>query len=65
MLKVYLDKNVLSHVISSQRGAPETHGVTTDDLKALLNAVAEKKTTVLLSFMHIQEAYVCSKGLLT
>jgi hypothetical protein len=56
MLKVYLDKNVLSHIISSQCGATETNGVTVDDLKALLKAVAEGKITVLLGFMHLQEA---------
>ncbi len=51
MLKVYLDKNVLSHIISSQRGEAKTNGVTVDDLKALLKAVAGGKITVLLSFM--------------
>jgi len=56
MIKIYLDKNVLSHIISSQRGAAETNGVTVDDLKALLKAVAEDKITFLLSFMHLQEA---------
>ncbi len=56
MLKVYFDKNVLSHLIGSQRGDAETNGVTKDDLKALLDAVAAGRITNLLSLMHLQEA---------
>ena len=56
MLKVYLDKNVLSHIISVQRGAAETNGVTAGDVEALLKAVAEAKITILLSLMNLQEA---------
>jgi hypothetical protein len=56
MLKVYFDKNVLSHIISAQRGAPETNGVSFGDVKALLNAVAAGKIVNLLSVIHLQEA---------
>ena len=56
MLKVYFDKNVLSHIISARRGAAETNGVTLDDVKSLLNAVAAGKIVNLLGVMHLQEA---------
>src|SRR5262245_26309543 len=56
MLKIYFDKNVLSHIINAQRGAAETNGVTLDDVKSLLNAVAAGKIINLLSVMHLQEA---------
>lgn len=62
MLKVYFDKNVLSHLISSQRGVPETNGVTVDDLKAVLEAVSAGKIINLLSVMHIQEALYALKA---
>lgn len=54
MVKVYFDKNVLSHIISAQRGAAETNRVTLDDVKSLLSAVAEGKVMNLLSVMHLQ-----------
>jgi hypothetical protein len=62
MIKVYFDKNVLSHILASQRGAAETNGVTPDDLKALLDASAAGKTVNLLSEMHLQEAAYALKA---
>jgi hypothetical protein len=56
MIKVYFDKNVLSHILASQRGAARTNDVTTNDLAALREAVAERKIVNLLSPMHLQEA---------
>ena len=55
-MKIYFDKNVLSHVISAQNGSAETNGVTQDDVDALRQAVAAGKITSLLSTMHLQEA---------
>jgi hypothetical protein len=56
MIKVYLDKNVLSHILTNQRGGSEAHGVTESDLKDLLEAVAVGKLVCLLGVMHLQEA---------
>jgi hypothetical protein len=39
MIKVYFDKNVLSHILASQRGAAGTNDVINDDLEALRKAV--------------------------
>lgn len=62
-MKVYFDKNVLSHMISAQRGEKETNGVTQEDLKQLIDAVSAGKITSLLSTMHLQEAaYVLRAG---
>ena len=55
-MKVYFDKNVLSHMIAAQRGDPNTYGVTREDVKAMFAAAAAGKVTCLLSFMHLQEA---------
>lgn len=55
-MKVYFDKNVLSHMICAERGENKTHGVTKEDVKALVNAVGLGKITSLLSTMHLQEA---------
>lgn len=55
-MKIYFDKNVLSHLISAKRGAAETNGVTKDDVKVLCEAVASGKITNVLSTMHLQEA---------
>jgi hypothetical protein len=62
MIKVYFDKNVLSHILASQRGAAETNGVTTDYLKALLEVSAVGKIVNLLSEMHLQEAAYALKA---
>src|SRR5215210_5994832 len=56
MIKVYFDKNVLSHILAVRRGIAGTNGVTNDDLKALLEAVAARKIVNLLSPMQLQEA---------
>jgi hypothetical protein len=56
MIKVYFDKNVLSHILASQRGVTETNGVATSDLEAIRKAVTERKIVNLLSPMHPQEA---------
>ena len=55
-MKVYFDKNVLSHIICVQRGDKETHGVTLEDVSELIDAVSEGKIISLLSTMHLQEA---------
>jgi len=55
-MKVYFDKNVLSHIICAQRGDKEAHGVTLEDVSELIDAVSEGKLISLLSTMHLQEA---------
>lgn len=63
MVKVYFDKNVLSHIISAQRGVAETNRVSLDDVKSLLSAVADGKVMNLLSVMHLQEASYALRAL--
>jgi len=62
MIKVYFDKNVLSHILTNQRGGSEAHGVTETDLKDLLGAVAAGKIRSLLGVMHLQEAAYALKA---
>lgn len=40
MLNVYLDKNVLSHILTVQRTGNETNQVTAGDIKKLQDAVS-------------------------
>lgn len=56
MIDVYLDKNVLSHILTVQRGRPESDGVTPDDVVKLREAVAAGRIRNLMSVMQIQEA---------
>lgn len=56
MTDVYLDKNVLSHILTVQHGRTETNRVTPTDVKKLLEAVADGQIRNLMSMMHIQEA---------
>jgi hypothetical protein len=56
MIRVYFDKNVLSHLLTSQRGGPEAHGITNSDWKDLFDAVGAGRILNLLGVMHLQEA---------
>jgi hypothetical protein len=56
MLTVYLDKNVLSHILTVQRTGVETNQVTTADVKKFKQAVAAGRVRNLMSVMQIQEA---------
>jgi hypothetical protein len=56
MLTVYLDKNVLSHVLTVQRTGVDTNQVTPADVKKLEDAVTEGRIRNLMSVMQIQEA---------
>src|ERR1051325_8395690 len=56
MLNVYLDKNVLSHILTVQRSGNETNRVTADDIKSLKQAVSTGRIRNLMSVMQIQEA---------
>ena len=56
MINAYLDKNVLSHILTVQRTGNETHKVTDDDVKKLQQAVSAGKVRNLMSVMQIQEA---------
>jgi len=56
MIDVYLDKNVLSHLLAVQRGRPESDRVTPDDVGKLREAVADGRIRNLMSVMQIQEA---------
>jgi hypothetical protein len=62
MIKVYFDKNVLSHILTSQRRGTEAHGVTKSDLDDLLEAIVEGKILCLLGGMHLQEAAYALKA---
>jgi hypothetical protein len=56
MLNVYLDKNVLSHILKVQRTGVETNQVSSAHVKKLHDAVAQNKIRNLMSVMQIQEA---------
>jgi hypothetical protein len=56
MLIVYLDKNVLDHVLTVRRTGVETNRVTSADVQKLQRAVREGRIRNLMSAMQIQEA---------
>lgn len=56
MLTVYLDKNVLSHILTVQRTGVETNRVTIADIERLREAVASARIRNLMSVVQIQEA---------
>src|SRR5215471_3536828 len=56
MLTVYLDKNVLSHILTVQRTGVDTNQVTPEDVKRLRAAVSAGAIRNLMSVMQIQEA---------
>jgi hypothetical protein len=56
MINVYLDKNVLSHILTVQRTGKETNQVTADDINKLREAVSAGRIRNLMSVMQIQEA---------
>jgi hypothetical protein len=56
MLKVYLDKNVLSHMLTVQRTGNETNRVTTADVTNLREAIKAGRIRNLMSVVQIQEA---------
>lgn len=56
MIDVYLDKNVLSHILTVQRGRTEPNRVTPADVEKLKEAVTAGKIRNLMSVMQIQEA---------
>ena len=56
MINVYLDKNVLSHILTVQRTGKETNQVTADDINKLRQAVSAGRIRNLMSVMQIQEA---------
>jgi hypothetical protein len=56
MLRVYLDKNVLSHILTVQRTGVETNHVTSADVKRLKEAVAAGQIRNLMSVVQVQEA---------
>jgi hypothetical protein len=56
MLIVYLDKNVLDHVLTVRRTGVETNRVTSADVQKLQRAVGEGRIRNLMSAMQIQEA---------
>ncbi len=62
MIKVYFDKNVLSHILTSQRGGSESHGVSIADSNDLSELIAERKILLLLGVMHLQEAAYALKA---
>lgn len=56
MLTVYLDKNVLSHILTVQRTGVDTNEVTPGDVKTLKEAVTGGGIRNLMSVIQIQEA---------
>jgi hypothetical protein len=56
MLTVYLDKNVLSHILTVQRTGVETNRVTAGHVKKLKDAITAGRIRSLMSVMQIQEA---------
>jgi hypothetical protein len=56
VIEVYLDKNVLSHMLTAQRDGAETKGVIPAHVEALREAVAAGKFRNLMSVMQLQEA---------
>jgi hypothetical protein len=56
MFTVYLDKNVLDHLLIVRRTGVETKWVTPADIEKLQKAVAEGRVRNLMSVMQIQEA---------
>src|SRR5258705_11470765 len=62
MLNVYLDKNVLSHILPVQRTGVETNQVTTADVKRPKEAVAAGQIRHLMSVVQSQEAAYALKA---
>ena len=56
MITVYLDKNVLSHLLTVQRTGVDTNQVFPADVKKLQDAVAAGRVRNLMSVVQIQEA---------
>ncbi|PYS92019.1 MAG: hypothetical protein DMF64_10710 [Acidobacteria bacterium] len=56
MIDVYFDKNVLSHILTVERGRTETNGVTLADVEKLRAAVADGQIRNLMSAVQVQEA---------
>lgn len=56
MIDVYLDKNVLSHMLTARREGAETKGVIPAHVETLIEAVAAGKIRNLMSVMQLQEA---------